>query len=226
MPVYYQASKGATPIGSGLDLFGVALTLAPVSIIGGLTINITKRYRPVIWIGWVLTVVSFALIYIFLRHARTSLATAIGLGVFSGASIGPAYTATSFPVLAPLPVSANARAIAFAAFLRAAAQVWGVSVCGAVLQNQLHKTLPTAFLDLLGGAESEALAYNAVSRVRGLPEPLKGTVEEAFAESLRQVWLVLLILSVVGLVSTFMMKGLPLHGTVDERWNMQSDEEK
>lgn len=103
----------------------------------------------------------------------------------------------------------------------------GVSVCGAIPQNQLHKTLPAAFLDLLGGAESEAFAYNAVNRVRGLPELLERIREEAFAKSMRMVWLVLLILCVVGLVNTFMMEGLPLqHGTVDEWWNMHSDGDK
>lgn len=121
MPVYFQACKGATPVESGLDLFGLALSLAPISIIGGVAVTVTKRYRPVLWIGWALTVISIGLVYML--KASTSLATSIGLGILSGASIGTAYTGTFFPVLAPLPVESNALAISFGAFLRAFSQV-------------------------------------------------------------------------------------------------------
>lgn len=121
MPVYFQASKGASPVESGLDLFGLALSLSPISIIGGVAVTVTKRYRPVLWIGWTLTVVCLGLVYTL--EAKTALATSIGFGVLSGASMGTAYTGTFFPVLAPLPVEANALAISFGAFLRTFGQV-------------------------------------------------------------------------------------------------------
>lgn len=102
--------------------------------------------------------------------------------------------------------------------------MWGVGVCGAFFQNGLTSTLPQEFLDLF--PSTQVLAYSAVSRVRLLPEPLKSTVEEAFANSLRRVWLVMLVMSAIGLLSTFMMEGLPLHGSLDERWNVRSNSEE
>lgn len=99
-----------------------------------------------------------------------------------------------------------------------------MSVCGAFLQNELTSRLPQEFLSQI--SDTRVLAYSAVNRVRMLPEPLKSAVEDAFAKSLRKVWLVMLVMSAIGWLSCFMMKGLPLHGTVDERWNMRSDTEE
>jgi hypothetical protein len=121
MPVYFQACKDASPTGSGVNLFGLALTLSPISIAGGISITVWKRYRPQLWFGWALTVVAMGLLSVL--HSDTPRATSIGLGVLTGAGIGIAYTGTFFPVLAPLPVAANAHAIALGVFLRAFAQV-------------------------------------------------------------------------------------------------------
>ncbi|KAF8178949.1 iron permease [Pholiota molesta] len=52
----------ASPIGSGVDLFGLALTIALFAIFTGLSVQILKRYRPQNYIGWVLNIVGFALL--------------------------------------------------------------------------------------------------------------------------------------------------------------------
>lgn len=126
MPVYFQACKDASPTGSGVDLFGLAMTLSPISIIGGISITMFKRYRPQLWFGWGLTVVSMGLLNILDASSPRSLS--IGLCVLSGAAMGTAYTGTFFPVLAPLKVDHNAYAISFGIFLRVFAQVLFLSI--------------------------------------------------------------------------------------------------
>ncbi len=56
-------------------------------------------------------------------HATTPVSHAIGFTVFEGVGMGLIYSATYFPVLAPLPVSQNAHALAFFSFLRSFASV-------------------------------------------------------------------------------------------------------
>lgn len=126
MPVYFQACKDASPTGSGVDLFGLALTLSPISIVGGISITVYKCYRPQLWLGWVCTVISMGLL--LLLRSDSSRALSIGLSVLAGAGMGTAYTGTFFPVLAPLSVDSNAHAISLGVFLRAFAQVNIVSL--------------------------------------------------------------------------------------------------
>lgn len=54
---------------------------------------------------------------------NTARGTSIGFQIIAGAGIGILYSASYFPVLAPLPVSSNAYALSFFIFLRTLAQV-------------------------------------------------------------------------------------------------------
>lgn len=45
----------------------------------------------------------------------------------------------------------------------------------------------------------------------------------AFATSLRAVWEVLLAISSLGLVASLLMKALPLHSAVDDKWVLQQE---
>jgi hypothetical protein len=119
--VYYQACKGASPIGSGVDLFGLTFTTAPISVFIGASVQVTKRYRPQIWVGWCLIIIGMGLMSTI--TVTTSRAMSIGFQVITGTGIGAIYTSVYFPVLAPLPVTANAYALSFFVFLRTLAQV-------------------------------------------------------------------------------------------------------
>ena len=45
----------------------------------------------------------------------------------------------------------------------------------------------------------------------------------AFATSLRVVWEVLLAIAALGLASSLLMKALPLHSAVDDRWMLERE---
>jgi len=60
LPVYFQACKGSDALISGVQLLGLSAT--PLgNIIGGISVNITQRYRPQIWISWSLMLVGMSL---------------------------------------------------------------------------------------------------------------------------------------------------------------------
>ncbi|PPQ80060.1 hypothetical protein CVT25_001489 [Psilocybe cyanescens] len=220
MPVYFQACKGASPTGSGVDLFGLAMTLSPISIIGGVSITVFNCYRPQLWFGWSLTVLAMGVISTL--DSTSPRAMSIGFEVLAGAGMGIAYTGTFFPVLAPLSVESNAHAIGLGIFLRSFAQVWGITICGTVLQNELQANLPLEFFELV--PDSHALAYGAIAKVHSLPSPLRELVEEAFATSLKKVWLTLLGMSASGLLVSFAMRSYQLHTNLDKRWGVKQEE--
>lgn len=87
-----------------------------------------------------------------------------------------------------------------------------------VLQTQLAKRLPEAFVEQFPGGV--AIAYSAIPVIPTLAEPLRTQVREAFADSVRVIWLVMIGVAALGLLSSLFMKGLPLHTQVDETWGM------
>lgn len=121
MPVYFQACKGASPTATGVDAFGMVLLVAPVGIIAGATVAVSKRYRPQMWMGWCIIVAGNSLLTIL--KVDTSRSMAVGIQAVSGFGLGLLITTTFFPVLAPLPLSVNAQAVAFLIFMRTFGQV-------------------------------------------------------------------------------------------------------
>lgn len=219
MPVFFQACKGASPIGSGVDMFGFAFSLAPMAMVGGITIAKSKQYRPQIWLSWSLVMIGMGLLSTL--SAESSRARAIGFQTVAGTGLGILNAATFFPVLAPLPVSSNAPALALFTFFRNFAQIWGVTIGGTVLQNELKRRLPPGFIAEF--PQGTAVAYSIIPLIDSLQEPLKTQVREAFAGSLRVQWQVLIGIGGMGLLVSLVMKCLPLHTDVDENWGLKEN---
>ncbi|KAI0790179.1 hypothetical protein BC629DRAFT_395849 [Irpex lacteus] len=111
--------------------------------------------------------------------------------MIQGVGMGLLYC-TYFPVMAPLPISENASAVALVTFVRAFSQAWGVAISGTILQNSLRTRLPSAVLSRYSsGAE---LAYAVIPDIPGLPPPLRLATQKAFADSLHVVWVVMVCL--------------------------------
>ncbi|KAI0766215.1 major facilitator superfamily domain-containing protein [Trametes elegans] len=206
LPVYYQACKDASPTASGIDLFGLCFSTGPLSILTGISVARTRTYRPQLWAGWALIV---------LGRAGVSIA----YQVVAGVGLGAIYSAAYFPVLAPLPVSASALALAFFIFLRSFAQIWGVTAGGVLVQNELRARLPASVrAGLPPGLAGANVAYAVIPLVPGLAQPDKDAVRAAFAQALAVLWRVLVGVAGVGLLASVPMRALPLHGVRDEKW--------
>lgn len=116
LPVYFQASIGASAIGSGVDFFGTGLVVAPCAILTGASVQIFNKYRPQNYLGWVIMIIGFGLLT--LLDENSSRGAYIGLQVLLAVGLGIIWIGTQFPILAPLPFSNNAHALAFFTFVR------------------------------------------------------------------------------------------------------------
>lgn len=121
MATYFQACRDASPILSAVDALGLAISIGPFLIISGVFIAVTKTYRMQLFVGWVFYLVSMGAFTTL--HADTPTSHSVGLMVLVGVAAGILYSATYFPVLAPLPASQNAQALALFAFFRSFAGV-------------------------------------------------------------------------------------------------------
>ncbi len=121
MPLYFQVCKGFSPVKSGLKLFGLCFSAPPFAVIAGVSVKVTQRYRPQIWLGWITGIIGMGLLGS--TSSTTSVGTVIGFEIIAGAGYGAIFSSLYFPVLAPLPISSNALALAFFSFVRVFAQV-------------------------------------------------------------------------------------------------------
>ena len=103
-------------------------------------------------------------------------------------------------------------------------QVWGVTIGGTILQNELGRLLPEEFSALFPQAAS--FSYSAIPYISRLPTSLRSEVQRAFAKSLQPIWRVMIGVGGLGLIISLAMKALPLHTTTDEEWGMKDDVRK
>ncbi|TNY24273.1 major facilitator superfamily domain-containing protein [Rhodotorula diobovata] len=217
-PAYFQSAKATTTIGSAVDFLPVVLVVSPMAMLSGIIISVTQSYKTINVLGWVAMTVGPGLLT--LTTATTSTAGWVLIPMVSALGIGILYAASVFPILAPLPPSIAGQALSFQMLVRTFGNVLGISIGATTMTNVLAKKLPQAYLDIVPGGT--AGAYSSIPLIRGLEEPLKMQVREAFAQSLRVVWIVMIPFAGLGFLVALLMKSLPLNSTVDENFGVKA----
>ncbi|EMD39089.1 hypothetical protein CERSUDRAFT_104356 [Gelatoporia subvermispora B] len=219
LPVYFQACLGASPIRSGVDMLATALVIAPFALLCGVVVKSTKKYRPTNYLGWVLSVVGFGVLS--LLKADSSTGKWVGYQFLVSAGQGLIFSATIFPVLAPVPVTMAAPALAFFAFTRAFAQTWGLTISSTILQNQLQKNLPVAFTSMF--PDGQELAFAAIPTIGNLPEPLRSEVRASFAKSMSIIWKSMIGLCAIGFISLILLQEVEMKVEKDNTFGLHNE---
>ncbi|KAF8810805.1 MFS general substrate transporter [Phlegmacium glaucopus] len=220
LPVYFQACKGGSPLRSGIDMFPYSFSVAPFAIVAGGTATAFNRYKPQNVMAWVFITVGMGLQSTL--NVDSAVRNWVGFQIVAGIGFGMLFTATTFPILAPLHVRDNASALSLFIFIRSFFQAWGITIGATVLQNQLRSRLPQAFLSSL--PQGIEISYAAIPQIEGLAEPLRDQVRTAFADSLDVLWKVMIAIAGVGFISSLVMKEMPLQNITDGTWGLQDGE--
>ncbi|KAK0512068.1 hypothetical protein JMJ35_005196 [Cladonia borealis] len=215
LPLYYEAVKGYSPIIVGVAVFPETFTIAPASIIVGIAVSITNRFRWAIWSGWSLTVLGMGLLY--LLNSGTSVPAFVFLNLVPGLGIGLLFSSMNLATQA----AATERHVGFAAamyiFLRSLGQGIGVAVGGVIFQSRFA-------IELRGypglARNATALAQDAsglVQVIKALPEDSmqRVAIVDAYANALKVVWAVMAGLAFVALVLSLGTKGLSLNAKME-----------
>ena len=215
LPLYYEAVKGYSPIIVGVAVFPETFTIAPVSILVGIAVSITGRFRWAIWSGWTLTVLGLGLLY--LLGPTTSVPAFIFLNLVPGLGMGLLFASMNLATQA----AATEKHVGFAAamyiFMRSLGQGIGVAVGGVVFQSRFAVEL-RKYPDVASNATK--LAQDASSLVQVIKAMPEGTVERtliltAYADALKIVWAVMAGLAFVAMVLSFATKGLSLDAKME-----------
>jgi hypothetical protein len=212
LPLYFQSVKDASPLRSGVLLVPLIVATAGVGVLTGVFIHRTGQYRPPMWVGSVLMTLGTGL-FISL-DAHTSIAKVIGYEIIEGVGAGMLFEAPLLAIQQGVHQDAVGTATSTQSFTRSLAISMGVIVGGIVFQQSMdlqHSNLQAAglspaLLDALSGRNAGANVHLS----RSLPPAQALAVKEAFAWSMRNMFIMFTCVGALGVVSSLFVKNTKL----------------
>lgn len=205
LPLYFQSVKGASPVRSGVLILAITITEAVVGILSGVMIHRTGRYLEIIWTGVLLLTLGIGLYIRF--DPSTSISSIIVCEVVAGIGAGLLFDPPIIALQAGVTQDDTATATATLGFLRSIATAIAVITGGILFQNSMlirqkdlrEAGLPAAVIQILSG-DSAVANVNEIARITS-PEQ-KMAVMDAFAWSLRNIWIMCTCLVFCGVIAT------------------------
>lgn len=205
LPLYFQSAKEASPFHSGILILPFILSECLASLSVGIFIHRTGHYRGVIWLGMTAVVLGMGLFIDY--HTTTALGKIIGYQIIAGFGCGLLFFPPLLALQNNIPTKDTATATATFGFVRNIAMALSVVLGGVVFQNSMLVKRPllrdaglsSTLQEDFTGAEAAA---NALA-VKDVVDPLqRGAVKQAFAWSIRNIWILYTALAAVGLVAS------------------------
>lgn len=209
LPLYLQSVKHASPLRSGVLILPITVSEAVVGIVCGLVMHQTGHYKAIICIGLALTTLGTGLYISF--SSTTPIARVVGFEIVGGCGCGMLFEAPIIALQNAVTQADTATATAAYGFLRNIATSMSIVIGGVIFKNGmdmraaalqasgLNSSLVTAF----SGGEAAA----SVELVGSIKDPLQQrAAEDAFAWSLRNMWIFFTGIAAVGLLAGVFVK--------------------
>lgn len=205
LPLYFQSVRQASPLRSGLLILPITVTEALSGITTGIIIHQTGRYRELIWIGITLLTIGTGL-YIHLG-ATSSIAMIVGFELVAGIGAGFLFEPPLIALQALVAQDDVATATATLGFVRNLATSMSIVIGGVIFQNGMDNQIselrsagvPASVTDSLSGGDAAA----SVMIIKTIADPRQQfAVKQAFAWSLRNMWILYTSISAVGVVAS------------------------
>jgi hypothetical protein len=94
----------------------LSYSISLIAVVAGVAVKKTGKYLIPIYTGWVLTVIGAGLLTTL--SANSSMAKSIGFQLVIGGGVGIIYVVALFPILASIPITQTAPAMALFVFSR------------------------------------------------------------------------------------------------------------
>ncbi|KAH0593059.1 hypothetical protein MHUMG1_09306 [Metarhizium humberi] len=201
LPLFFQGALGATPILSGVYLLPTAVSLSVASIGTGVYMRKTGKYLAPMYAGFVLQTVGYGL-FISLG-SEASWAKVILFQIVAGIGVGPNFQAPMVALQSFISPREVAAATSSFAFTRNLAGAVSIVIGQVVFQNKMSvraDALVAALGPELSGKLGGPAAGASTGLIRHLPDAQRRVVYDAFADSLKYLWIMYTAVSAVSLV--------------------------
>lgn len=175
----------------------------------GIIVTLTGHYRWALWAGWVLTTGGMGLLW--LLNPGISIPGWIFTTLVSGLGLGLLFPSMAFSIQAAVDPIYIASGVAFFSFFRAFGQTIGIAIGGTIFQNQVRQKILTYPLIAPMADVYSQDATSLVGIIRGMADgDAKVQLIQAYADSLKIIWVVMAALAGVAMVASFFTKGYSL----------------
>ncbi|KAI0814137.1 MFS gliotoxin efflux transporter glia [Xylaria sp. FL0064] len=140
IPIYFQAVKGTTPLGSGIMTIPTILSTSIASFVSSAIVGKVGLYSPFLFVGAALSTIGAGLIYTW--DLNTSLGRIIGYQIIYGVGTGIAVQIPLIVVSVVMAGADHAIATATILFFQFASAAYGIGATGSILNNLLLRSLP------------------------------------------------------------------------------------
>ncbi len=232
IPLFAQAALGDTATGSGFILTPMMLGVIVVSIVSGLLLSRTGRYKTLAIVGTAITTIGMFLLG--QMTAATDNATLVRDMVILGVGLGTSMALFTIVVQNAFPIERLGVVTASLAFFRSIGGVVGVALLGSVMTNRMTgdlqagiATLPPDVASKLGGvaanpqalmdpASQDALRAQLATLGSAAPQiavQIEAILRDAVASAITEVFLIGSALIAVAFVTSFFLREIPLRTT-------------
>ena len=181
------------------------VTEALIAICSGVLIHRTGRYLELIWTGTLLLTLGSGLLIDL--NASSTLKEIVPFQVVAGLGSGMLFQAPLIAIQAMVSQDDTATATATFSFVRTIGLALSVVIGGVVFQNGMERRapklraagMPESVVSQLSGA-SAAANVMVVASIEDQPQ--KAVVKEAFAWSLRNMWILYTAVAFLGCVAS------------------------
>jgi hypothetical protein len=203
---------------AGVDALPITLTSAPSAAVAGIVMTLLLRFRPTIWIGWVIITVACGL---FTTLSPTStLAERVIYLLLMGIGTGILFPALQFAAQAGQADDDVAIATSTFVFVRSLGQTFGVALGGVIFQNEWDRHMAKLIAENVlppqfqwSGNKAEGL----VLILKQLPTDVQLVLRQLFSDSLRGIWIIFIPLAGVAFVASLFMRNHSLDKVLNSK---------
>ncbi|RDW86709.1 MDR family MFS transporter [Aspergillus mulundensis] len=214
LPFYFQSVLLVSPILSGVYVLPQVLSLSVLSIITGILIKKTGRYREIIVAAFVFLALGYGLFIDLKPYA--SWPRIIIYQLIGGIGTGPLFQAPLVALQANIHPSDMAAGTSTFSFLRQVSAAISIVIGTVIYQNILvdkTSTIAAAVGPEMARSLQNSFASNNHDLIRSLPEDQKSVVLSAFTFSLSRIWIFYTAMAGVGLIVSVFVRPVELSKT-------------
>ncbi|KIJ16696.1 hypothetical protein PAXINDRAFT_98514 [Paxillus involutus ATCC 200175] len=201
---------GASATGAGVRTIPFQLGSSIVSVVSGIVLSKSGKYRVIMWTSYVLMTLGMSLM-ITLDYTSSDAEKEI-FPLIATLGIGCLFQVPLIALQAAMPLKDMATASSGYYFLRTVGGAVGIAIGEAIISTVLPKKLSgIANISSLGLGDSAAALNDSVSKIHLIPDvTLRNAVLHAWSRSIATIWIVCTPLCGVALILTLFLRAYSL----------------
>lgn len=201
LPLFFQAVYFETPFEAAKSTLPICVLTVAMSIAVSMLIDWSRRYRVIMWTGWILTALFLGLSHTI--SADTSRAQVYAFQALLGVGLGAVLVSTQISVLASVTrVNDDGLAAGMLVTWRFVGSLLGLAICSTVFNSIFQKRLSslTNVPEPLEALRDASQAVSFIPRLREieLSEQVMHVVAQAYENAFQTIWVVLAAFAGVG----------------------------